>query len=54
MRGRALPQAALGEALLSFLSGEEVVLRFRGGLGIFKDIIPVIIHKKRSGRIVIR
>ena len=54
MRGRALPRVTLGEVLLSFSQGEEVASRSRGGLGIFKDIIPVIMHKKGSGRIIIR
>ena len=54
MRGRALPRATLGEASLSFSQGEEVASRSRGGLGISKNIIPVIMHKKGSERIVIK
>ena len=54
MRGRALPRAVLGEASLSSLQGKEVASRSKGGLRIFKDIIPVIMHKEKSGRIVIK
>ena len=52
MRGRALPRATLGKASLSFSQGKEVTSRSRGGLKISKDIIPVIMHKKKSGKIV--
>ena len=54
MRGRASSRGTLGEVLLSFSQGEKVASRSRGGLGMFKDIMPVIMHKERSGRIVIR
>ena len=54
MRGRALPRATLGKASLSSSQGEKVTSRSRGGLGISKNIMPVIMHKKGSGRIVIR
>ena len=54
MRGRASLRGAFGEALLSFLQGEEVASRSRGGLRIFKDIMPVMMYKERSGRIIIR
>ena len=54
MRGRAFPRAALGKASLSFSQGEEVASWSRGGLRISKDIIPVIMYKKGSGRIVIK
>ena len=53
MRGRAFPRAALGKALLSFSQREEVASRSRG-LRIFKDIMPVIMHKERSGKIIIK
>ena len=53
MRGQAFPRAALGKALLSFSQGEEVASRFKGGSGISKNIIPVIMHKKKNGKIVI-
>ena len=48
MRGRALPRATLGEALLSFSQREEVASRSRGGSRISKNIIPVIMHKKKK------
>ena len=48
MRGRALPRAALGEASLSSSQGEEVASRSRGGSGISKDIIPVMMHKEKK------
>ena len=48
MRGRAFPRAALGEALLSFSQGEEVVSWSRGGLGMFEDIMPVIMYKEKE------
>ena len=54
MRGRAFLWVTLGEASLSFLQGEEITLRFKGGLRIFKNIIPVIMYKKRSGKIIIK
>ena len=54
MRGRALPRATFGKASLNSSQGEEVASRSRGGLRIFKDIIPVIIHKEKSGRVVIK
>ena len=54
MRGRTSLRGALGEALLNSLQGEKVASRFRGGLRMSKDIIPVIMHKKGSGRIVMR
>ena len=53
MQGRALSQAAFSEVSLSFSQGEEVALRSRG-LRIFKNIIPVIMYKEGSGRIVIK
>ena len=54
MRGRAFPRATLGEVLLNFSQGEEVASRSKGGSGISKDIIPVMMYKERSGRIVIK
>ena len=54
MRGQALPRAALGKASLSSSQGKKVASRSRGGLRISKDIIPVIMHKEKSGKIVIR
>ena len=54
IRGRAFLRVAFGEVLLSFLQGEEVASRSRGGLGIFKDIMPVMMYKEGNGRIVIR
>ena len=44
MRGQAFPRAGLGKASLSFSQGKEIVSWSRG-LGISKDIIPVIMHK---------
>ena len=52
IRGRAFPRAAFDKVSLSFSQGEEVVSRSRGGLGMSKDIMPVIMHKEKSGRIV--
>ena len=54
MRGQVFPWATFKEALLSFSQGKEVALRSRGGLRMSKNIIPVIMYKKGSGRIVIR
>ena len=54
MRGRAFSRAALGEVSLSFSQGEKVTSRSKGGLRIFKNIMPVIMHKERSGKIVIK
>ena len=54
IRGRASSRGALGKVSLSSSQGEEVASRSRGGLGISKDIMPVIMHKEGSGRIVIR
>ena len=48
MRGQALPRAALKEALLNFSKGEKVVSRSKGGLRIFKNIMPVIMHKEKK------
>ena len=48
MQGQAFPRVSFGEALLSSLQGEEVASRFRGGLEIFEDIMPVIMHKKKK------
>ena len=48
MRGRAFPRATLGKASLSSSQGEEVASRSRGELRIFKNIIPVIMYKKRK------
>ena len=47
MRGRAFPRASLGKASLSSSQGEEVALR-SGGLGISKDIMPVMMHKEKK------
>ena len=54
MRGRAFLPVTLGEASLSFSQGEEVASRSRGGSGMSEDIMPVMMHKEGSGRIVIR
>ena len=42
MQGRAFPRANLGEVLLSFSQGKEVASRLKGGLGIFKNIMTVM------------
>ena len=54
MRGRASLRGALGEVLLSSSQREKVALRSRGGLGMSEDIMPVIMYKERSGKIVIK
>ena len=54
IRGRAFPRAGLSEASLSFSQGKEVASRSKGGLRISKDIMPVIMHKKKSGKIIIK
>ena len=48
MRGRAALRAGLGEASLSFSHGKEITSRSKGRLRMFKDIIPVIMHKERK------
>ena len=52
MRGQTLPRATLGEVLLSFSQGEEVASWSKGGLGITKDIMPVIMYKDKTGKII--
>ena len=54
IRGRTFPRVTLGEVLLSFSQGEKVASRSRRGSEIFKDIMPVIMHKKGNGKIIIK
>ena len=54
MRGQASLRGALGKASLSSSQGEKVASRSRGGLRMSEDIMPVIMHKERSGRIIIK
>ena len=54
IRGQASPQAGLGKASLSFSQKEKVASRSRGGLGIFEDILPVIMYKEGSGKTIIK
>ena len=56
MRGRAFPRAGLVKVSLSSSQREKVASRFKGGLGMSKDIMPVMMHKegkrKNCNRIV--
>ena len=47
IKGQAFPRAGFGKASLSSSQGKEVALRLKGGR-ISKNIIPVIIHKKKK------
>ena len=51
IQGRVFPEAGLGKALLSFLQEEKVTSRSRGGLRIFKNIIPIIMQKKKAEKL---